>query len=203
MTEKKKAILLTAEAHNAERVYAENILSVLKDRYAVYDTVLCKKNIDKHKKAAESAEYIFSTWGMEPFSEAEIKQYFPNAKCLFYAAGSVQHFAEAFLSCGIRVFSAWKANAVPVAEYTYAQILLATKGFYRASANARMQYYKMAKYADCCGGNYRAKIGIIGVGSIGSAVAEKLQANEVAVYYYDPFLPKETAEKLHIQEATL
>ena len=42
---------------------------------------------------------------------------------------SVQSFARPYLRRGIRVFSAWAANAIPVAEYTTAQILLANKGF--------------------------------------------------------------------------
>lgn len=203
MHKKKTAVLLTAEEHNAKRVYDSNMLSRLRKCYDLYETVLCRKNIQNHMDACRKAEYIFSTWGMEHFSETEIKAYFPNVKCLFYAAGSVQHFAAEFLSCGIRVFSAWKANAVPVAEYTYAQILLALKGFYRASRKSHMQYYQMSKYADKCGGIYNAKIGIIGVGSIGGLVAEKLKANDVAVYYYDPYLPSDIAEKLNIQSATL
>ena len=203
MTEKKKAILLTNEEHNAKRVYDSSIKPKLHDRYDLYKTVICKSNIKNHLDACKKAEYIFSTWGMEHFSEEEIKEYFPKAKCLFYAAGSVQHFAKEFLNCNIRVFSSWKANAVPVAEYTYAQILLALKGFYQASFKAKKQYYKMAKYSGNCGGIYNAKIGIIGVGSIGGMVAEKLKANDVEVYYYDPYLPKEVADTLNIKSATL
>lgn len=203
MIEKKKAILLTAQEHDAKRVYDNSILSELENRYDLYKTVLCKKNINSHLEAAQNAHYIFSTWGMEHFNEEEIKKYFPKAECLFYAAGSVQHFADEFLNCNIRVFSAWKANAVPVAEYTYAQILLSLKGFYRAAKKSRFAYYQSAKYSENCGGNYNAKVGIIGVGCIGSAVAEKLKANDVTVYYYDPYLPKETADKLHIKSAAL
>lgn len=203
MAEKIKAILLTDEEYNAKRVYDSNIMAQLSERYDLYETVLCKKNIKNHLKATQSARYIFSTWGMEYFCEDEIKHFFPNAECLFYAAGSVQHFAAEFLNCGIRVFSAWKANAVPVAEYTYAQILLALKGFYRASKKSRLQYYRMSKYSDKCGGIYNAKIGIIGVGSIGGMVAEKLKANDVEVYYYDPYLPSDIAVNLNIKPASL
>lgn len=203
LTEKKKAILLTNEKYNAERVYAGRVMSKLNGRYDLYETVICKKNINNHIDACKNAEYIFSTWGMEHFDENEIKKYFPNAKCLFYSAGSVQHFAKEFLNCNIRVFSAWKANAVPVAEYTYAQILLALKGFYQASLKTKQQYYKMAKYAGDCGGIYDAKVGIIGVGSIGKMVAEKLKANDVEVYYYDPYLPEDIANSLNIKSHTL
>lgn len=201
--EKKKAILLTAQTYNANRVYDSGVMAKLKTRYDLYDTVICKQNIEEHKTACQHADYIFSTWGMEHFSEEEIKAYFPKASCLFYAAGSVQDFASEFLKCHIRVFSAWQANAVPVAEYTYAQILLSLKGFFRAAAKTRYHYYDMAKYSENCGGVYNAKVGIIGVGCIGSAVAQRLKSNDVQVYYYDPYLPKENAEKLHIQSASL
>ena len=46
-------------------------------------------------------------------------------------AGSVQYFARPFIEAGIEVFSAWAANAVPVAEYTVAQIILANKGYFQ------------------------------------------------------------------------
>ncbi len=61
----------------------------------------------------------------------------------------------------------------------------------------------MAKYSDKCGGNYNTKIGIIGVGSIGKLVAQKLNQNDVEVYYYDPYLPKEEADKLNIKRESL
>ena len=63
-------------------------------------------------------------------TEEQIAEYLPSLKAVFYAAGSVQAFARPFLNRGIQVFSAWAANAVPVAEYTVAQIILAGKGFY-------------------------------------------------------------------------
>lgn len=58
-------------------------------------------------------------------------------RAVFYAAGSVQHFAREFLAAGAHVFSAWAANAIPVAEYAAAQILLANKGFHYAARVSR------------------------------------------------------------------
>lgn len=194
---KKKAVLVTSYPSAVESVYVSQIKQQLSERYDFYGETLCKENLSDHLDAAHEAEFIFSTWGMEHFTEEEIQQYFPKVKHLFYAAGSVQEFAREFLDSGVRVYSAWKANAVPVAEFTYAQILLSTKGFWKA---ARTQD---ASYAAKCGGNYHAKVGIIGVGTIGALVAEKLKANEMEVLYYDPFLPQERAEKMGILSASL
>lgn len=70
---------------------------------------------------------------MPAFTEDEIRENLPSLEGIFYALGSVQRFARPFLKCGVKVFSAWTANAVPVAEYTTAQILLANKGFFTAA----------------------------------------------------------------------
>lgn len=75
--------------------------------------------------------YLFSTWGMPALGKEQIRAYFPSLKAVFYAAGSVQGFAREYLEAGVQVFSAWAANAVPVAEFTVAQILLAGKGYFQ------------------------------------------------------------------------
>lgn len=81
------------------------------------DEVISKSEMEKHRDILSKTEYIFTTWGMPHFEREEIRKYLPNLKAVFYAAGSVQHFAREFLDENIAVFSAWAANAVPVAEY--------------------------------------------------------------------------------------
>ena len=203
LSNKTKAMFVCNNKNNINRVYSEELKKILFENYDFEKEIINKNNICQYIDIAKEAEYIFSTWGMEKFTVQEIKTYFPNVRCVFYAAGSVQHFAKEFLDCGIRVFSAWKANAIPVAEYTYSQIILASKGFYQSSKKAKLNFYGMAKYSDKCGGNYNAKIGIIGVGSIGKLVAQKLNQNDVEVYYYDPYLPKEEADRLNIKSESL
>lgn len=198
-----KVAIITANKRNANRVYTVELRQELADRYELLPEIVSKKNIEQHIDFLKETEYLFATWGMEHFTEDEIKKYFPSLKCVFYSAGTVQQFANEFLSLGIRVFSAWRANAIPVAEFTYAEIILATKGFYRAAKNSRFLFYPSANYSDKCGGNYRAKIGIIGVGSIGEMVARKLMDNDVDVFYYDPFLSEEKAIKLNIKSSSL
>ena len=68
---------------------------------------------------------------MPALGKEQILAYFPSLKAVFYAAGSVQGFAREYLEAGVQVFSAWAANAVPVAEFTVAQILLAGKGYFQ------------------------------------------------------------------------
>ncbi|MEG1394185.1 MAG: NAD(P)-dependent oxidoreductase [Clostridia bacterium] len=195
-----KSAILTDNLYDARRVFDKEIMEKLGDSFGVESQIFTKKDVLQERLLL--TEMIFSTWGMPHFSAEEIKRYLPNLRYVFYAAGSVQAFAKEFLDAGVRVFSAWQANAIPVAEYAFAEIVLATKGFFRASRHHKI-YHKANKFANNCGGNYKSKIGILGVGSIGSMICEKLKTIACEVYYFDPFLDKNKAAKLGIKEATL
>ncbi len=160
-----------------------------------------REYIMENPQLFKDTEYIFSTWGMSELSADEIRAYLPNLKAVFYAAGSVQYFARPFLECGVRVFSAWAANAVPVAEYTVAQIVLANKGFFKTMrytqrdvANSESKKFP---------GNYKVKVGIIGAGMIGKLVIKMLKSYNIDVMVFDPFLPDQAAKELGVEKVGL
>lgn len=155
-------------------------------------------------KKFKDTEYIFSTWGMPTLSEEEIKTCLPSLKAVFYGAGSVQYFARPFLNCGVKVFSAWAANAVPVAEYTVAQIILANKGFFSSSRLAKTGDRKAASQNfHSYPGNYEVKIGIIGAGMVGKLVIQMLKSYNLKVLVFDPYLPDEKAKELGVKKVRL
>ena len=199
-----KTIILCEIPHHYTTVYAPAVtdrLTALTDcdgaRYAKADVLADPKRF-------ADTEYIFSTWGMPSFNEAEIKAYLPSLKAVFYGAGSVQGFARPFLNCGVKVFSAWAANAVPVAEYTVAQIILAGKDFFVQSRllAAEDRAAAVARHGGHFG-NYRKKVGLIGCGMIGSLVAELLKIYDLEVLAFDPFMSSEKAEKLGVTPCSL
>ena len=195
-----KSIFLCNKKDNVEKVYAESFDKLTEVEKKIYTSA---EIIAEPEKFAE-VEYVFSTWGMPSMSEEEIKKCFPSLKCVFYAAGSVQAFARPFLSCGVKVFSAWAANAVPVVEYTLAQIILANKGFFAHSREMKKGNREAGKIMKAAyPGNYGENVGIIGVGMIGSQVAERLKSYKLNVLAFDPFLSDERAEKLGIKKASL
>ena len=169
--------------------------------YGTEDNIYCKADVLQQPQSFRDTEYVFSTWGMPVFSEEEIKAYLPALRAVFYGAGTVQKFARPFLNCGVKVFSAWAANAVPVAEYAVAQIILANKGFFKT-----MRYTDRAaarKEHGAFPGNYDVKIGIIGAGMIGKMVIKKLKDYRLEVLVFDPFLPDETANSLGVRKVEL
>lgn len=165
--------------------------------YLTREDVLAGKAMD--------VDYIFSTWGMPQFDEEEIRTFLPALKTVFYAAGTVRYFAEPFLRLGIHVHSAWAANAIPVAEYAVAQIILANKGYYTTSPLMKRREIE-ASHAlrDAMPGNFHTKVGLIGVGMIGSLVAQKLhQITDLEILAYDPFMSEEKAKRLGVTSVSL
>ncbi len=188
-----KAIFLCNSPENVRRVYDATAMTRLHALCTLDTRIYTLADL---ASLPTDTRIIFSTWGMPTLTEAQIAQYLPHLACVFYAAGSVQAFARPFLRCGVRVFSAWAANAVPVAEYTVSQILLANKGFF---AQARdMKIHHPAPRSTAYLGNYGQSVGLIGCGMIGSLVAEMLKAYELDVLAYDPYLPAERADALGV-----
>ena len=194
-----KIALLGGNISKFNLVFSEDVMKKLKEYGEVSPEIINKSNIENHKDFLSGCEVAFSTWGMPCFSEDEIKKYMPELKIVFYAAGSVQSFARPFLDCGVRVFSAFAANAVPVAEYTVSQIVLAAKGFYQGAKRYRLALPSSFIHTQKSKGNFDIKVGLAGLGCIGSMVAERLREYDVEVLAYDPFCSNEKAEKLGVR----
>ena len=180
------------------KAYTPEVLEKL-GTYGELSPRINKKNIEEHKDFLKDCEIAFATWGMPQFTKEEIAKYMPELKAVFYSAGTVQYFARPFLESGIKVYSAFAANAVPVAEYTFAQITLAAKGYFQAAKNYRILPLRSLAFANSSIGNFGCKVGLVGLGAIGRMVAERLKALDVEVYACDPFVSKETAESLGVK----
>ncbi len=197
---KEKGIFLCENKSNPTKIYSKNVRLEL----PVSEKVYSKEDILNSANEFENVEYIFSGWGMPSFTKEEIKEKLPSLKAVFYGAGSVQSFAKEFLDSGIRVFSAWRANAVPVAEFTLAQILLATKGYFQASAEQSVGNIEEAQsIGKNYPGNFGATVGIIGVGMIGRMVIELLHRFSLNILAYDAFLSADDIADLGATKVSL
>lgn len=186
-------------------VYPESTLNKL-EQIAGLDSsfVIDQNNWKSYADQMREADMIFSTWGMPVFIEEEIREYLPKLKAVYYGAGSVQDFAKPFLNCGVRIFSAWAANAVPVAEYAVAQIILANTGYFQACAyHSCGDTEHSYPYGHLFPGNYGCKVGILGAGQIGTLVIKMLKSYHLDVLVFDPFLPDERAEQLGVKKTSL
>lgn len=202
-----KAIFLLNNKANVEYVYSKEALQRLKNLVDIdLDDIYCQEELEENPEKFRDVEYVFSTWSMPGGTEPkdDFGRFMPNLKALFYAAGSVRYFAESYFKRNVRIFSAYAANAIPVAEFTVGQILLANKGFYQASrlaktGNRGLAYELSLKHC----GNYDAKVGIIGVGMIGKKVIELLKSYKLQIYAFDKFMSEEQALSLGVKKVEL
>ena len=200
----KKAVFF-GNPGTTKTVYPDDVMARLNEALDICDHVIAKNEIDEYRAVLAEAEYAFSTWGMPAFTREEIREYLPNLKAVFYGAGSVQGFARPFLEEGIAVFSAWAANGVPVAEYTFAQIILATKGFFqRLHRQSEGSAWSNKHPGVGFPGNYEIKVGIIGAGVIGRMVIERLKTlDKTEILVFDPFLADEKALEMGVKKTCL
>jgi len=200
-----KAIFLANYKGNIDYVYAEeNINRVASLCDIEKDKVYTESEILADPTPFKDVEYIFSTWSMPGGGEIKLVDYLPNLKAVFYAAGSVRYFANEYFEKNVRIFSAYAANAIPVAEFTVGQILLASKGYFQSSVLAKAGDYKTAgEISHARVGNYGANIGIIGAGMIGRKVIELLKPYKLNVKVYDVFMTEEQAEVMGVKKCSL
>lgn len=126
-------------------------------------------------------EIIFSTWGMPPLSDEQLSAYLPNLKAVFYAAGATDRFARPLFARDITVCSAWLANAIPVAEFCAAEIILSLKGYFRNSRmlTGRSEWEKAQ--ASSGPGCYGETVALIGAGAIATHTKELLERHKINV----------------------
>ena len=189
------AVIATQKPRNIHDVYSE-----IRDKLNSTYTFLpdwTKKDELFDRQDLKKVDYIFSTWGMFVLTKDEIQTYLPNLKAVFYAAGTVQSFARPFLELGIKVFSAWQANGVPVSEIAFSQIILANKGFYQRRVK-KPSDWNNSDDEIIYPGNYKTNVGILGAGSIGKKVINLLKNTDLNVYVYDPFLSNEKANEMGV-----
>lgn len=191
-----KAILLSNNENDLKRVYTHQEVAMIQ---SLFDC----DGIYRTDAELTDTDVIFSTWGMPKLTEAQIREKLPSLKAVFYGAGTVKPFAQPFLNCGVRIFSAWQANAIPVIETCLAQILLANKGFFQQASCTKKDYKAARKQNNLFPGNYAAKVGLIGLGAIGLGVLKELQRHDLEIYVYSSKVTKENEAQWGVKAATL
>ena len=171
---KPKAIILCKAPKNIDYVYTKAQLAELAELTDLYPEVVT----DLSQGDFKDVEYVFSTWGMLTPTEEELAGYLPNLKALFYGAGATDHFVRPFFARNVKVISAWQANAVPVAEFSLAQILLALKGYYLNNREVHSNGWKGAFRGP---GIYEETVALIGDGAVANRLAGLLKNFNVNV----------------------
>ncbi|WP_106505587.1 hydroxyacid dehydrogenase [Brachybacterium timonense] len=147
---------------------------------------------------------IVTGWGAPPLT-GDVLRRMPALRAVVHTAGSVRGLipAEAITDRDLLVTSAAGENAVPVAEYTLAQIILARKSARRREERLRTSRGQDRSWDPARDGNHGATIGLIGASRIGRRVAELLRPLDLGVLISDPYASAEDIEALGAQKVEL
>ncbi|MGN7210574.1 hydroxyacid dehydrogenase [Brachybacterium paraconglomeratum] len=156
-------------------------------------------------ETAARAEILVTGWGA-PRIDANVLERMPRLRAIVHAAGTVAPFVDNAVwdREDIAVSTAAQANAVPVAEYALAQILLAGKrSVTRAADYRRTRGREGAWTATGQTGNYGAVVGLIGASRTGKLTAQHLQPFDIEVLVHDPFAGAEEIAGLGARKVDL
>ncbi len=154
------------------------------------------ENLEEELPKLRDVEVIFSCWGMLPLTAEQLNQ-MPNLKAVFYAGGSVNGFAKPLLERGITLCNAVEANAIPVAEFCLAQILLACKGAYRNSQLCRQGPWKKSEMP-VGKGVYGETVALLGIGAISRHLLRLLRPLNLRIVAASNYLAEAEAKEMGI-----
>lgn len=203
----KKAIyILNQDAF--DRVYCEpeqeSIRSLVDISAGFYTSARLAAELVARPQILRDTEIIFSGWG-GPRIDAEFLAHAPALQLVLYGAGSVRPIVtDAFWDRGVRICSAYGANAIPVAEFVLANVILLLKRAHRLATELRQRRdYIPMDPAEPIFGSYGSTVGLVSLGMTGRRTREMLRALDVEVIAYDPFVSAEQAAELDVRLVSL
>lgn len=197
---KKALFILGSQAFDA--IYGEEHFLAISRLAHVTAAPLTPESMRTKPKLLREVELLFSGWG-HPVLDAEFLAAAPRLEAVFYGAGSVRRLvSEAFWERGIRLTTAAALNAVPVAEFTLAQILFSLKRGWHFMTEARRSGEAGLK-REWVPGAYGSRVGIISLGAVGKLVCRYLQPFDVEILAHDPFAPAQAFQELGVRSVGL
>jgi phosphoglycerate dehydrogenase-like enzyme len=145
-------------------IYGAQRIETIRALTDLHPVRITSDNLDAELPDLADLEVIFSCWGMLRLSPEQLDK-LSNLKAVFYAGGSVNGFAGPYLERGITVCSGVDANAIPVAEFCLAQILLALKDYWTNTADCRKGPWEQSKM-QVGKGAYGETVALLGIGAI-------------------------------------
>lgn len=163
--------------HVIDVVYGEEYRQRIADQTELYPHIITDQNFEEHGDFLTGVDVVFSTWGMFPLNNDQLSR-LEQLKAVFYAAGETGYFREPLLEREIAVCSATAANSIPVAEFAYAQVLLAGAGYFLNTRQCVDEQSTRFGNNFRGHGNYGGQVAIIGNGTISQRLQELLSAHQ-------------------------
>ena len=186
-------------AENVPHIFPPDVLARLGNAVEIDPTLTAEDFTDPRvREALADTEILITGWGCPQIDEAVLDAA-PRLRAILHAAGSVKGLTSpAVWERGITVSSAAGANALPVAEYTLAMILLAGKDLFAQRDRLRAQ--RAFPYGEIMPGigNFGRRVGVVGASRIGRRLIELLRPFDLRVTLADPYVDATEAAALGV-----
>jgi phosphoglycerate dehydrogenase-like enzyme len=193
--------LIVADPLPQTTVFTEPVRAALARRVRFVTPPKTAAQLRADPSVLREVECLFSSWGAPTLDRALLAAA-PKLKVVFYAAGSIRHLVTPeFWERKIRITSAAEANAIPVAAYTCAAIVLSLKHDWPLAHATRSQGRFPPTHA--IPGIVNSTVGLISLSRTGRAVAQLLQSYPMRVLAYDPFAADPDARALGAEKVPL
>ncbi len=193
-----RAVLLGTMPDIMREVWHPAARESLADLLDIHPELIAPDDLPAHASLLNEVEVILASWGMPELSPRQL-DLMPKLKAVFYAAGSIKPFGRPLLERGVIVVSAWAANAVPVAEFTLAHILLALKSIWQHHRALRTAGGPTGWVRQPMTGAYGATIGLISMGMVARHLRELLRPFRLRVIAFDPLFSPAAARELGVE----
>ncbi|MFE2067945.1 hydroxyacid dehydrogenase [Streptomyces sp. NPDC059467] len=191
--------LFAMTAENMPHIFPPEVLARLRECVEIDPTLVAHDLTDPRvRETLARTEVLVTGWGC-PVLDAAALDAAPRLRAVLHAAGSVKGFTTPEVwRRGIVVSSAAAANALPVAEYTLAMILLAGKDVFAFRDLLRTR--RTFPYGDIVPGigNFHRRVGIVGASRIGRRLIELLRPYDLVVSLADPYVDEVEAARLGV-----
>ncbi|MEV5319461.1 hydroxyacid dehydrogenase [Streptomyces sp. NPDC052687] len=138
--------------------------------------------------ALAGADVLITGWGCPRLDERALAAA-PGLRAVLHAAGSVRSLVgDVLWRRGVTVSSAVTANALPVAEYTLAMILLTGKDAFGHRERYRAGHPFPSPAETAALGNLGRRVGVVGASRVGRRLLELLRPFDFEVLLYDPYV---------------
>lgn len=146
-------------------------------------------------------QLLFTGWG-GPRLTQRLLDAAPDLQVVFHGAGSVRGvMTDAAWRRGVRVTSAVATNAIPVVEFTVAQVVFCLKRVWQHVNELKTSRAWVQSDPGATG--FGSTIGIVSLGEIGQRVVERLAAMDVELLAYDPLRDPSLERRLRLRHVEL
>ena len=199
----KKAVFIVADKIK-DRDFSPTTQEEIGKHVDILYPFLTKQNYTEHWDMIEQADIIFSGIGA-PVMDKTFLDKAPNLTAIFYAAGTMKHIFtdEEVWKRDITITNSNYPNAIPVAEFTLAQIILSLKNSWFLARKVRKEKYFTNGIDYPIAGVYDSTVGIISYSTIGKMVVDILKNFQVDIALYDPFVSEEQAKEIGVKLCSL